>query len=112
MAKQNFGAFGGGAGMQQLMRQAQKLQEQMAQAQEALDKCEYEASSGGGMVTAKVSGARQLLSLNINKGIIDADDKEILEDMVCAAVNEALRNAESARQEELGRFGPQMGGMF
>lgn len=113
MARQNFGGFGGGgANMQQLMRQAQKLQEQMAQTQEALESREYEASSGGGMVTVKVSGAHQLLAVSIDPKVIDPDDREMLEDMVMAAVNEALKKAEDARQNEMGRFGPAMGGMF
>ena len=62
----NFGGFGGGANMQQLMRQAQKMQQQMQEAQEQLDAAEYEASSGGGMVTVKVSGKRELTSITID----------------------------------------------
>ena len=61
MARQNFGGFGGGANMQQLMRQAQKMQQQMTEAQEKLDAMEYEASAGGGKVTAKVNGKRELV---------------------------------------------------
>ena len=66
MGRQNFGGFGGGANMQQLMRQAQKMQQQMEAAQEKLDEAEYEASSGGGMVNVKVSGKRELKSIEIN----------------------------------------------
>ena len=65
MARQNFGGFGGGANMQQLMRQAQKMQQMMTEAQEKLDAAEYEATSGGGMVAVKVSGKRELLSITI-----------------------------------------------
>ena len=93
MAKgRQFGGFGGG-NMQQLMRQAQKMQEDLARAQEELDQKEYEASSGGGMVSCRVSGKRELLSLTIKPEAVDPDDVEMLEDMVMAAVNEALRRA-------------------
>jgi DNA-binding protein, YbaB/EbfC family len=112
MARQNFGGFGGGGNMQQLMRQAQKLQEQMGKAQEELDAKEYEAASGGGMVKVKVSGTRQILSLEIDPSVIDADDKEILEDMIMAAANEALRTAEETREAAMARLSPGMGGMF
>ena len=80
-----------GGNMQQLMRQAQKMQEQLAKTQEALDEKEYEASSGGGMVTCKVSGKREVTSLVIKPEAVDPDDVEMLEDLVKAAVNEALR---------------------
>ena len=86
MARQNFGGFGGG-NMQQLMRQAQKMQQQMAQAQEQLDAAEYEAASGGGMVQVKVSGKRELLSITIDPQVVDPDDIEMLQDLVMAAVN-------------------------
>ena len=93
MARNNhFGGFGGGANMQQLMRQAQKLQQQMTKMQEELDAREFEATSGGGMVTAKVNGKRELLALTIKPEAVDPDDVEMLEDMVMAAVNEALRD--------------------
>ena len=90
MARQNFG-FGGGANMQQLMRQAQKMQQAMTDAQEKLDAQEYEAQSGGGVVSVKVNGKRELLSLTIDPKVVDPDDVEMLQDLVMAAVNEALR---------------------
>ena len=90
MARQNFGGFGGG-NMQQLMRQAQKMQQMMTDAQEKLDAQEYEATSGGGMVSVKVSGKRELLSITIDPQVVDPEDVEMLQDLVMAAVNEALR---------------------
>ena len=113
MARGNqFGGFGGG-NMQQLMRQAQKMQEQLAKAQEELDQMEYEASSGGGMVTCKVSGKRELLSLVIKPEAVDPDDVEMLQDMVLAAVNEALRTGEENREKTMAALAPGgMGGMF
>ena len=107
-----FGGFGGG-NMQQLMRQAQKMQENLAKAQEELDAKEYEATSGSGMVTCKVSGKRELLSLSIKPESVDPDDVEMLEDMVVAAVNEALRMGEENREKVMGALTPAgMGGLL
>ena len=107
-----FGGFGG-RNMQQLMRQAQKMQENMTKAQEELDAKEYEATSGGGMVTCKVSGKRELLSLSIKPEAVDPDDVEMLEDMVMAAVNEALRMGEENREKVMGALTPAgMGGLL
>ena len=109
----NFGGFGGGPNMQQLMRQAQKMQEKMSQAQEELDAREYEASAGGGMVACKVSGKRELLSLTIKPEAVDPEDVEMLQDMIMAAVNEALRAGEKNREEVMSSMAPAgMGGMF
>lgn len=112
MARNNFGGFGGGANMQQLMRQAQKLQEQMEKAQEELDVREYEATSGGGMVSVKVSGKREVLSLSINPQVVDPEDVDMLQDLILAAVNEALRKGEETRETEMRKLNPGMGGMF
>ena len=112
MARNNFGGFGGGPNMQQLMRQAQKLQEQMEKAQSELDTREYEAASGGGMVKVKVSGKRELLSIELNPQVVDPEDVEMLQDLVLAAVNEALRKGEETREAEMNRLNPGMGGMF
>ena len=112
MARNQFGGFGGGANMQQLMRQAQKLQEQMAKAQEDIDEREFTAQAGGGMVTVTVSGKRELKSIQIKPECVDPEDVEMLQDMIAAAVNEALRIAEEARNSELSKLAPGMGGMF
>ncbi len=113
MARNNhFGGFGGGANMQQLMRQAQKLQEQMAKAQENLDPAEYEAASGGGMVKVKVSGKRELKEIIIDPQVVDPEDIEMLQDLIMAAVNEALRKGEETREATMGKLTPGMGGMF
>ena len=112
MARQNFGGFGGGANMQQLMRQAQKMQQQMQEAQEQLDAAEYEATAGGGMVSVKVSGKRELTSITIDPQVVDPDDIEMLQDLIMAAVNEALRKGEEAREATMSRMAPGMGGLF
>ncbi len=114
MARGGFPGMMGGANMQQLARQAQKLQQQMAKAQEELDAREFEATSGGGMVTAKVNGKRELLALTIKPEAVDPDDVEMLEDMVMAAVNEALRTAADTAEREMGKLTGGMGmpGLF
>ena len=110
MARNNhFGGFGGGANMQQLMRQAQKLQQQMTEAQDA---AEYEAASGGGMVKVKVSGKRELKEIIIDPQVVDPEDIEMLQDLIMAAVNEALRKGEETREATMGKLTPGMGGMF
>jgi len=111
MARQNFGGFGGG-NMQQLMRQAQKMQQQMQEAEEKLEAAEYEATSGGGMVSVKVSGKRELTSLTIDPQVVDPDDIEMLQDLIIAAVNEALRKGEETREATMSRMAPGMGGLF
>ena len=88
--------------MQQMMRQAQKMQQEMAAAQEELKHEEVEASAGGGMVKVKVSGDLVVKSVVIAPEAIDPDDPELLQDMVLAAVNEALRSAQELQQSKLG----------
>ena len=99
----------GGANMQQMLRQAQKMQQQMLQAQEELDSRVYEASAGGGMVKAKVSGKRVVQELIIDPAAVDPDDVEMLQDLVLAAINEALRIGEETREAELAKVAPGMG---
>ena len=113
MAKGGFPGIPGG-NMQQLMRQAQKMQQQMLQLQEDLDAREYEASAGGGMVNVKINGKRELLELTIKPEAVDPDDVEMLQDMVMAAVNEALRTGEETREKEMAKVGGAsgLGGMF
>jgi len=104
----------GGANMQQLARQAQKLQQQMQKMQEEIEAREFEASAGGGMVTAKVNGAKELIALEIKPEAVDPDDVEMLSDMVLAAVNEALRIAGETSEREMGKLtgGLNMPGLF
>ena len=97
--------------MQQLMRQAQKMQQDMQRAQEELQAREFSATAGGGMVTAVVNGAKQLTKLTISPDCVDPDDVEMLEDLVTAAVNEALRKGEANREETMNKMAPGMGGM-
>ena len=114
MARGGVPGMMGGANMQQLARQAQKLQQQMTKMQEELDEREFEAASGGGMVTAKVNGKRELLSISIKPEAVDPEDVEMLEDLVMAAVNEALRTAAETVEREMGKLtgGMNMPGLF
>lgn len=84
-----------------IMRQAQALQERMAKLQEEAAKKTVEASSGGGMVTAKVSGRQQLLSLTIDPEVVKSGDVEMLQDLIVAAVNEGLRKSQELMAEEM-----------
>ncbi|MEG1525572.1 MAG: YbaB/EbfC family nucleoid-associated protein [Clostridia bacterium] len=106
MSKGGFPGMGGmgGGNMQQLMRQAQKMQTDMQHAQEALQTKEYTATTGGGMVTAVVSGSKELKTLTISKDCVDPDDVEMLQDLVLSAVNEALRNASEDAESTLGKL--------
>ncbi|MCL1964896.1 MAG: YbaB/EbfC family nucleoid-associated protein [Firmicutes bacterium] len=112
MARGGFPGVPGGGNMQQLMKQAQKMQQQMVKVQEALDERTYEASAGGGMVKAVVSGKRALVSLCIDPRAVDPEDVELLQDTVLAAVNEALRAGEEAREREMSKLGGGMGGLL
>ena len=89
--------------MQQLAMKAQKLQQQMAEKQAELEAREFEAGAGGGMVTAKVTGKKTLVSLTIKPEAVDPDDVEMLQDMVIAAVNSALKAAETSREESMAK---------
>jgi nucleoid-associated protein EbfC len=88
--------------MNKMLRQVQDMQAQMARAQEELAKETVEASAGGGMVTVKATGALEVTEIKIAPEAIDPDDPELLADMVLAAVNEALRSAQSLAESKLG----------
>ena len=88
--------------MGKMMKQVQEMQKQMARAQEELAHEEVEASAGGGMVSVRVTGDLQIISIKIDPGAVDPDDVEMLEDMVLAATNEALRSAQEMASKKLG----------
>lgn len=95
--------IGGGPGnMQSMLRQAQKMQEDVAAKQEELEAREYTATAGGGMVKAVVDGKHLIKQLEISPEAVDPEDVEMLADLVTAAVNEAIRTAASTAEEELG----------
>ena len=104
MARGGFPGMGMGGNMQQLARQAQKLQQQMTKMQEELEEREYEATAGGGVVTARVNGKKELVALTIKPEAVDPDDVEMLQDTVMAAINEALRTATETSEREMGKL--------
>lgn len=96
------GGFNGGAipgNMSNMLKQAQRMQRQMEEAQKTIEEKEFSASAGGGAVEATVTGKKVLTKLTISKDAVDPDDVEMLQDMVMAAVNEALNQAEEANDE-------------
>lgn len=93
----------GGLGMEDILKQAQELQSKLQQLQVEAEKKTVEASSGGGMVTVVVNGKLQVLSIRIEPSVIQSGDREILEDLVAAAVNEAIRKAQQMMAEEMSR---------
>jgi len=93
----------GRGGMGNIMKQAQMMQKRMAQLQEELEARRIEASAGGGMVTAVVSGKQQLISLIIDPKAVDPDDVEMLQDLVVAAVSEALKQSQQLAQQEMSK---------
>ena len=97
--------------MNKMMKQVQQMQEQMARAQEELANETVEASAGGGMVTVKASGALEITEIRIAPEAIDPDDPDMLSDMVLAAVNEALRSAQSLMESRLGSAMGGLGGL-
>ena len=100
--------------MRQLMKQAQKMQEQLAAAQQELAAQRFEGSAGGGVVTAVVSGAQELLEVAIDPSVADPDDVEMLQDLIVAAVNQAMKAAADAAGDQLGGLtgGLDLGGLF
>ena len=113
MAKR--GGFGGGmmpGNMNNLMKQAQRMQKQMEETQAALEEKEYEASAGGGVVTVKINGKKEITSVKIAEEVVDPEDIETLEEVIMAAVNEAIRMQSDDEREQLGKVTGGLGGGF
>jgi nucleoid-associated protein EbfC len=106
---------GGGMGnMQKMMKQMQKMQKDMAQAQEELGEKRIEGTAGGGMVTVIVSGHKEVVDVQIKEEVIDPEDVDMLQDLVLAATNDALKKADELTNETMGKFtkGMNLPGMF
>ena len=106
--------IGGGQNMNAMIRQAQKMQEDMAALQADLDAREYDISAGGGMVKLKINGKREIVSLDINPDIVDPDDVETLADVITAAVNEGIKRVDTTNETEMAKITGGMGmpGLF
>ena len=112
MAKR--GGFPGGmmpGNMNNLMKQAQKMQKQMEEQAKALEEKEYEATVGGGVVTVKLNGKKELTSVHLEEEVVDKDDIEMLEDLIVSAVNEVLRKQSEDESEQMGKITGNMGGL-
>jgi len=101
-------------GLGNIMKQAQMMQQKMARLQEELAEREVEASAGGGMVAAVVNGKQQVLSMTIDPSVVDSDDVEMLQDLVVAAVNEAIKKSQEMMQQEMAKLtgGMNIPGLF
>ena len=108
------GMGGGPQNMNAMLRQAQKMQEDMEALQAELDEREYDISAGGGMVTLKINGKKEVLSMDIKPEIVDPDDTETLADIIIAAVNEGIKRVEETNSSEMAKVTGSIGlpGMF
>lgn len=112
MAKR--GGFPGGMpqNMNNIMKQAQKMQKQMEEAQQNLETMEFTAAAGGGAVEITVSGKKEITKVKIDEEVVDPDDVEMLEDLIMAATNEALRKMEEMTSEQMSKITGGLGGLF
>ena len=97
------GGFGG-MNMNNLMKQAKKMQEEMQKSQEELSSKEFDSTAGGGAISVKVTGEKVLKEIKIKPEVVDPEDVEMLEDLILTCVNEALRKVDSAQSQEFGKF--------
>ena len=114
MAKGGFRGMPGGMNQAAMLKQAQKMQQELLKMQEEQENKTYSAASGGGMVSASVNGKHELVGLEIKPDAVDPDDVEMLQDMVIAAVNEAMRAADADAASNMSRLtgGLNLGGLF
>ena len=114
MAKNNFRGMPGGMNQAAMMKQAQKMQQEMLRMQEEMETKTWTAAAGGGMVSATVNGKHEVVDLKINPEAVDPDDVEMLQDMIIAAVNEATRAADAEAASNMSRLtgGLNLGGLF
>ena len=106
------GGMGGFGGMNinQLMKEAKKMQADIEKSQEELQAKEFDATAGGGAISVKVSGSKEIKEIKINKDVVDPDDVEMLQDLIITCVNEALRKVDSAQAASMNKFN--VPGMF
>lgn len=104
MARGGFPGGFGGMNMNQIMKQAKKMQEEMTKSQENLASKTFESSTGGGAVSVQVNGAKQLQNIKIQKDVVDPDDVEMLQDLILTCVNDALKKVDDATNAEFGKY--------
>ena len=98
------GGFGGGMNINQLMKEAKKMQADMEKSQEELTTKEFEATAGGGAVYVKVNGNKVIREIKLQKDVVDPDDVEMLQDLILTSVNEALRKVDESQAAQLGKY--------
>ena len=108
------GMGGGPSNMQAMIKQAQKMQEDMAEKQAELEAREYDVAAGGGVINVKINGKKEILSVKIDPEVVDPDDVETLEDLIVAAINEGIKKVEAVSAEEMQKITGNMSipGMF
>ena len=104
MARGGFRGGYGGMNQANVMKQAQKMQKQMEETTKALEESTYEATAGGGVVKVVVSGKKEVVSVHLEEEVVDPDDVEMLEDLIMAATNEALRKCEEESQAQMSKI--------
>ena len=114
MARNNFRGMPGGMNQAAMMKQAQKMQQDLLRMQQEQENKTFTAKAGGGMVAATVNGKHEMVNLEINPEAVDPDDVEMLQDMILAAVNEAMRTADTEAANNMSRLtgGLNLGGLF
>ncbi|MBS5988275.1 YbaB/EbfC family nucleoid-associated protein [Anaerococcus hydrogenalis] len=98
------GGFPGGGNMNNMMKKVKKMQEDMAKAQQEIEEKEFSSTAGGGVIEAVVNGKKEVLKIKIDEDVVDPEDTEMLEDLVVAAVNDALKKADQYTQKEMGKL--------
>ena len=98
------GGFPGGANMNNMMKQVKKMQEQMEKAQQDIEEKEFESTSGGGVVSATVNGKKEVIAIKIDPDVIDPEDGEMLEDLIIAAINDAMKKADEYSGETMSKL--------
>lgn len=98
------GGFPGGGNMNSMMKKVQKMQQEMARTQQEIEEKEFSSTAGGGVIEAVVNGKKEVLKIKIDEDVVDPDDTEMLEDLVVAAINDALKKAGEYSQKEMGKL--------
>lgn len=98
------GGFPGGGNMNSMMKKVQKMQQDMAKAQAEIEAKEFSSTAGGGVIEATVNGKKEVVKIKIDQDVVDPDDTEMLEDLVVAAINDALKKADDYSQSQMGKL--------
>lgn len=98
------GGFPGGGNMNSMMKKVQKMQQEMARTQQEIEEKEFSSTAGGGVIEAVVNGKKEIVKIKIDEDVVDPEDTEMLEDLVVAAINDALKKADEYSQKEMGKL--------